>query len=184
MSSFPPTIAGGASPRPLRASEQTIDENALEIILVNDGSTDSTSAICHELAGKASNIVVIDKGKRRSRRCRNAGIGSRPGQMLSSPSWIATIRCFLETLKAVTEFFDAHYDEIDVVSYPMRLYDAKREWPHVRGASSRPYGGLRPSKASERVCAHHQRVNAVVKNNDELPRFREDLIVHEDELFS
>ena len=41
--------------------KQTIDENALEIILVNDGSTDSTSAICHELAGKASNIVVIDK---------------------------------------------------------------------------------------------------------------------------
>ena len=35
--------------------KQTIDENALEIILVNDGSTDSTAAICHELAGKATN---------------------------------------------------------------------------------------------------------------------------------
>ena len=56
--------------------KQTIDENALEIILVNDGSTDSTAAICHELAGKASNIVVIDK--------ENGGVGSarsRPGQV-------------------------------------------------------------------------------------------------------
>ena len=53
----------------------------LEIILVNDGSTDRTySAICHELAGKASNIVVIDKENGGVGSARNAGIEAGPGR--------------------------------------------------------------------------------------------------------
>ena len=60
--------------------KQTIDENALEIILVNDGSTDSTAAICHELAGKASAVPAMRE--------------SKPPGASTSPSWIATIRCF------------------------------------------------------------------------------------------
>ena len=93
MSSFPPTIASGGVAKAVESlQKQTIDENALEIILVNNGSTDSTAAICHELAGKASNIVVIDK--------ENGGVGSaamresKPPGASTSPSWIATIRCF------------------------------------------------------------------------------------------
>ena len=63
--------------------KQTIDENALEIILVNDGSTDSTSAICHELAGKASNIVVIDKENGGVGSARNAGIEAARGKYIA-----------------------------------------------------------------------------------------------------
>jgi len=160
--------------------KQTIDENALEIILVNDGSTDSTSAICHELAGKASNIVVIDKENGGVGSARNAGIEAARGKYIAFLDSDDTL--LPETLKAVTEFFDAHYDEIDVVSYPMRLYDAKREWPHVR-EQVLDHTGVFDLAKLQNAFALITNVNAVVKNNDELPRFREDLIVHEDELF-
>ena len=143
--------------------KQTIDENALEIILVNDGSTDSTAAICHELAGKASNIVVIDKENGGVGSARNAGIEAARGKYIAFLDSDDTL--LPETLKAVTEFFDAHYDEIDVVSYPMRLYDAKREWPHVR-EQVLDHTGVFDLAKLQNAFALITNVNAVVKNND------------------
>ena len=64
----------------------------------------------------------------------------------------------------------------------MRLYDAKREWPHVR-EQVLDHTGVFDLAKLQNAFALITNVNAVVKNNDELPRFREDLIVHEDELF-
>ena len=40
---------------------QTLHRRAIEIILVNDGSTDSTLEVCRRLAAEADNITVIDK---------------------------------------------------------------------------------------------------------------------------
>ena len=62
----------------------------------------------------------------------------------------------------------------------MRLYDAKREWPHVR-EQVLDHTGVFDLAKLQNAFALITNVNAVVKNNDELPRFREDLIVHEDE---
>lgn len=160
--------------------KQTIDEDALEIILVNDGSTDGTSAICHELTGKASNIVVIDKENGGVGSARNAGIEAARGKYIAFLDSDDTL--LPETLKAVTEFFDAHYDEVDVVSYPMQLHDAKREWSHVR-EQVLDHTGVFDLTKLQNAFALITNVNAVVKNSAELPRFREDLIVHEDELF-
>lgn len=160
--------------------QQTIAEDKLEIILVNDGSSDGTSSICHEYAGIASNIVVIDKENGGVSSARNAGIDRASGTYIAFLDSDDTL--LPETLEAVSRFFDGHYDEVDVVSYPMKLYDNKREWSHVREevmTETGIYDLTKPQNAYALIT----NMNALVKNDENLPRFREDLAIHEDEQF-
>lgn len=57
----------------------------LEIILVNDGSTDNSLTICHEFASKDKRIKVIDKKNEGSGPTRNVGIGIARGDYLAFP---------------------------------------------------------------------------------------------------
>lgn len=57
----------------------------MEIILVNDGSTDNSLTICQEYAGKDRRIKVIDKKNEGSGPTRNAGIGVANGDYLVFP---------------------------------------------------------------------------------------------------
>ncbi|WP_101722932.1 bifunctional glycosyltransferase/CDP-glycerol:glycerophosphate glycerophosphotransferase [Eggerthella timonensis] len=159
---------------------QTLGPDKLEIVLVNDGSSDGTSAICHEYAGKASNIVVIDKENGGVGSARNAGIDAAHGKYIAFLDSDDTL--LPNTLEAAASFFDAHYDEIDAVSYPMRLHNAKREWSHVR-EEVMTHTGIYDLAKLQYAFALITNVNVVVKNDESLPRFREDLAVHEDELF-
>ena len=53
--------------------------NEIEIILINDGSTDSSQEICKEYAKKYSNIVYISQGNQGVSVARNMGIQSAKG---------------------------------------------------------------------------------------------------------
>ena len=159
---------------------QSIDQSQLEIILVNDGSADSTLEVCRQLAANAYNIIVIDKPNGGVGSARNAGIDAARGKYIAFLDSDDTL--LPGTLEAAVSFFEEHYDEIDLVTYPMRLYDEKREWPHVREQILTETGVYDLTKL-QNAFALITNVNVVVKNNDELPRFREDLLVHEDELF-
>lgn len=171
-SSLPKTVAS------LR--EQTLSRDKLEIILINDGSSDSTLEVCRRLAAEADNITVIDKPNGGVGSARNAGIDAAHGKYIAFLDSDDTL--LPETLEAAVDFFDKHYDEIDLVTYPMRLYNEQREWPHVREQILTETGVYDLTKL-QNAFALITNVNVVVKNNDELPRFREDLLVHEDELF-
>lgn len=171
-SSLPKTVAS------LR--EQTLSRDKLEIILVNDGSTDNTLEACHQLAADTDNIVIIDKPNGGVGSARNAGIEAARGKYIALLDSDDTL--LPETLEAAVEFFDEHYDEIDLVTYPMRLYNETREWPHVREQILTDTGVYDLTKL-QNTFALITNVNVIVKNNDNLPRFREDLLVHEDELF-
>lgn len=160
--------------------QQTLGDDKLEIILVNDGSKDNTSAICHEYADKASNIVAIDKENGGVSSARNVGIEAARGTYIAFLDSDDTL--LPETLEAATDFFAAHHDEIDVVSYPMRLHDDKKEWSHVREEVMTETGVYDLAKP-QNVYALITNMNAIVKNDESLPRFREDLAVHEDEQF-
>lgn len=48
--------------------------NNLEIILINDGSTDNSLLICKEFASKDSRIIIIDKENGKVSSARNAGL--------------------------------------------------------------------------------------------------------------
>lgn len=160
--------------------EQTLSCDKLEIILVNDGSSDGTLETCNQLIEEADNIVVIDKPNGGVGSARNAGIEASRGKYIAFLDSDDTL--LPGTLEAAVEFFEEHYDEIDLVTYPMRLYGEKREWPHVREQILTETGVYDLTKLRN-AFALITNVNVIVKNNDELPRFREDLLVHEDELF-
>ena len=55
----------------------------LEILLVDDGSTDGTGDLCDELAGKDSRIHVFHKANGGSSSARNLGIGEAKGEFLA-----------------------------------------------------------------------------------------------------
>ena len=105
-SSLPKTVAS------LR--EQTLSRDKLEIILVNDGSTDNTLEACHQLAADTDNIVIIDKPNGGVGSARNAGIEAARGKYIAFLDSDDTL--LPETLEAAVEFFDEHYDEIDLVT--------------------------------------------------------------------
>lgn len=54
----------------------------LEIILVNDGSTDNTHDICREIASNDSRIVLIDKSNGGLGSARNAGLDVASGEFI------------------------------------------------------------------------------------------------------
>jgi len=63
----------------------------LEIILVDDGSTDGSGDLCEELAGRDSRVRVIHKKNGGLGSARNAGIDAARGEILSfvdSDDWI------------------------------------------------------------------------------------------------
>lgn len=55
----------------------------LEVIIVNDGSTDNTPCVCEELAKKYHNIQVINMNDEGVSSARNAGIGEAHGEYLT-----------------------------------------------------------------------------------------------------
>ncbi len=70
--------------------EQTYQN--LEIILVDDGSTDNSGRICDEYAGKDSRIRVIHKKNAGAAMARNSGLDSATGEYISfvdSDDWLA-----------------------------------------------------------------------------------------------
>lgn len=69
---------------------QTLQD--IEVILVDDGSTDNSPAICDEYAEKDSRVVVIHKENGRASSARNAGIRVATGDYIAfvdSDDWIS-----------------------------------------------------------------------------------------------
>lgn len=159
---------------------QTLPAEQLEIVLVNDGSTDDTLAVCERLAAADPRIVVIDKPNGGVGSARNAGIEAAHGTYIAFLDGDDTL--LPETLEAAAAFFDAHSHEIDLVTYPMILFNEQREWHHVREKVLTETGVYDLTKL-QFAFALITNVNVLVKNNADLPRFREDLLVHEDEVF-
>lgn len=111
--------------------EQTIDLSQIEVLLINDGSTDGSLKICNEYASIYNFIKVIDKENEGVSKTRNLGIKSAKGKyifFLDSDDTISN-----NTLLSVSEFFDNHYNEIDMVAYYDRyLKNGVEEKPHMR----------------------------------------------------
>ena len=61
--------------------EQTFDN--IQIILVNDGSTDNSLELCRQLAEKDSRILVIDKKNGGVSSARNAGLDKSDGEYIT-----------------------------------------------------------------------------------------------------
>lgn len=110
---------------------QTIDHSQIEVLLINDGSTDNSLKICKEYASIYDFFKVIDKENEGVSKTRNLGIKTAQGKYLFYLDSDDTITN--NTLKAVSDFFDKHYDEVDMVAYYDRYYtNGVEDRPHMR----------------------------------------------------
>lgn len=111
--------------------DQTIEHSQIEVLLINDGSTDSSLSICKEYASIYDFIKVINKENEGVSSTRNLGITMAKGKYLFFVDSDDTIS--KNTIKDVSDFFDKHYDEVDMVAYYDKYFsNGVEERPHMR----------------------------------------------------
>lgn len=108
---------------------QTISQDEMEVLMINDGSTDGSADICQSYAEKHENFKLISQENQGVSAARNNGIRNAKGKYLLYLDGDDTLSS--ETVQNVTDFFDAHYNEVDVVTYPL-IYrggaEDRRHW--------------------------------------------------------
>ena len=101
---------------------QTIGKEHIQLILVNDGSTDKSGEICDRISAANANSIVIHKEHCGVSAARNTGLEIADGRFLTfidaDDLWIGS--AFLEAVA----FLDRH-PETDVVAFPMYWFDAR-----------------------------------------------------------
>lgn len=91
---------------------QTADFSRMEVLLVNDGSTDGSEEICRRFAQQYENVHLISQENQGVSAARNAGIRAAQGKyilFLDSDDTISE-----NAAQEIITFFDAHYEEIDL----------------------------------------------------------------------
>lgn len=110
--------------------EQTISCK-IEILLINDGSTDSSGEVCRRLTDRYSEIRYFEQKNRGVSAARNLGIRNAKGKYLFYMD--ADDRFERGTLSRVKHFFDAVEQEVDLVTYRIdTIYEGKKLKPHFR----------------------------------------------------
>ncbi len=95
---------------------QTFDD--LELILVNDGSTDDSLSICREYEKKDKRVTVIDQKNAGAGPARNRGIEAATGEYLAFPDsddWL-DLNCYEICLKKIEEC------DADLLVFGVRTY--------------------------------------------------------------
>lgn len=142
--------------------EQTMPHDEMEIIVVNDGSTDNSYNICKTYAERYSCIKLFSKENEGLSATRNYGIARATGKYLM---YIDSDDMFTSnTVLSVVDFFDTVYDEVDLVTYfeqPYRdgNYSLK---PHFRYDYYLQKSGV--YDLEEKPYILQTRVNVAVKN--------------------
>ena len=104
---------------------QTIGFNRIQLILVDDGSTDGSGLICDEYKRRhPDNIIVIHKENGGVSSARNAGIPYIEGKYLNFMD--SDDKMSPDAFEKVFDFFEKHGDETDVVTIPVLFFDAKK----------------------------------------------------------
>lgn len=101
-------------------TRQTVGFDNLEIVLVNDGSTDGSEAICREFDEEYDNVFFFSKENEGLSKTRNFGLAHSHGKYIFFLDSDDRLR--EDTVKEVTDFFDTVYDEVDLVTYRIIQY--------------------------------------------------------------
>ena len=91
---------------------QTHDFNKIEVMLINDGSSDNSEAKCVVYSESFPNVTYIYKENSGVSDTRNTGIRKASGKyimLLDSDDYLRK-----DTIKNLVNFFDKHYDEIEM----------------------------------------------------------------------
>lgn len=166
---------------------QSMDNDDLEIILVNDGSTDGSLGICKKYAELYPCITLFSKENEGLSATRNYAIKRAKGKYFTFLDSDDTFS--YDTLEKVCNFFDAHYDEVDLVTYKIQEYkDGKKKALHFR------YKYLVDSGIYDLNCFPYitqTNINVFVKNLNEnnvlfdtTPHFRQEDQAYNSEILS
>lgn len=162
---------------------QTIDFSEIEILVIDDGSVDNSLSICRAYAEQYQNIKVFTKPNEGLSATRNYALRRATGKYImyldSDDSFSAP------TIKRVTDFFDQHYDEVDLVTYRIVPYtNGKARALHYRYKTLRE-SGVYDLRDPENAFITQTNINVCVKNLfennvyfDTTPEFR-----HEDQKY-
>lgn len=108
---------------------QTVGFEKIQLIIVNDGSTDNSAEIIKKYAEKyPENILFIDKKNGGVASARNSGLEHAQGKYISFPDPDDTVS--INAYKDILSFFEKNYDKTDVVSFPIYFFgDSEGEHP-------------------------------------------------------
>ncbi len=139
---------------------QTISHDLMEVLVINDGSTDNSLDICKEYADLFPFIKLYSKKNEGLSATRNFGIKRAIGKYLmfiDSDDSIAP-----ETIQAVTDFFDTVYEEVDLVTYLDQPYKYGKKLPVHYRYKKLNKSGVYDLNVDYQIC--QTRVNVCVKN--------------------
>lgn len=164
-------------------TEQTIGFENIEVVLVNDGSTDNSEAVCREFADKYDNVFLYSKENEGLSKTRNYGLARSHGKYIFFLDSDDKLRA--DTVKSVTDFFDTVYDEVDLVTYRIiQYYGEKPVIVHYRYRTLTKTGVYDLTDPDNRFITQTN-INICIKNRgednllfDTMPNFR-----HEDEKY-
>lgn len=155
---------------------QTYDFRKIEVLLINDGSTDNSLEICKSYERKYSNIKVFSHENRGVSYTRNVGLMNATGAyitFLDSDDYLSS-----NAIKGLITFFDEHSEEIDMVTYPIYNVRNGKETPHVKNNIYKISGVY---DANEITHFPTTTINVVIKNRKKKNiLFNENLKAHED----
>ena len=160
---------------------QTIDKAQLELILVNDGSTDGSLKVCQRFAERNSFARVIDKPNGGVSSARNEGIRAATGRYIAFLDADDTLA--EDSLGVIVEAFDAMADEVDLLAYHIAYFHSEtgEVTYHKR---DKWLGETGVYKLAENPYICQTTMNVVVKNKASSPiLFDESLKMGEDQHF-
>ena len=110
---------------------QSIDPQMVEVLMIDDGSEDNSLDIMKRYSEKYSNFKCYTKENGGPAQARNFGIKHATGKYLmylDPDDYLGK-----NTIESVCNFFDRHYDEIDVVTYKIiPIKDGEEQDLHFR----------------------------------------------------
>ncbi len=160
--------------------KQNIDfKENIELILVDDGSTDNSKEICLEYQKKfPNNITYIYQEHEGQAKARNRGLKIASGKYINF--FDSDDKFSLSTFGNVFEFFEKYYNETDIVTIPIELFD-RINGPHNLNYKFKSTGIVNLLEYPEFIL-----INAppsFIKRDAIDIDFNTDLIISEDSLF-
>lgn len=108
---------------------QTIGFENIQLILVNDGSTDNSEEICNKYKEKYSNILYLKKGNGGVSSARNKGLEYVEGKYVnfidSDDIWEK------DALLLMYAFMEQNYEHVDFVSARIRNFEANNDYHYL-----------------------------------------------------
>lgn len=157
---------------------QTVDMNQIEVLLINDGSTDMSASICEEYSEIYGNFKFITKENEGVSATRNLGLKLAQGEYIFFLDSDDTLES--KTIQLVMRFFEQHNKEVDMVCYYDQYYEnGQKLAPHPRYKYLQSTGIY---DLNENPFIMQVRLSMCIKNN-KCYYFNEEIGYQEDQLF-